>query len=147
MLSELARLDSHEELGPWLHDALERLLDAIHRHRRRTPDALLHTALQFMRDHLAEDIGRGDAARAAHLSPAHFSRLFAKEVGRPFTDTLNQMRVDRAAELLAKSDKSLCLVALECGFRDQSYFTKVFRRHFRVTPRKYRLKSRRDADL
>jgi AraC-like DNA-binding protein len=47
--------------------------------------------------------------------------------------------VNRAAELLRKTDKSVLQIALEVGFSDQSYFTKVFRRHHRMTPRQYRL--------
>lgn len=137
-LVQLSKMDSEEPLGIWVHDILDRLIDAIHRHRNSSPATLLHSALTFMQEHLSEDISRDDAARAAHLSPAHFSRLFAKQLGRSFTDFLNQMRVDRAVELLVGTDRSLSMVALDCGFRDQSYFTKVFNRHMKMTPREYR---------
>jgi transcriptional regulator GlxA family with amidase domain len=50
------------------------------------------------------------------------------------------LRVDRAAELLRHTDKGLLQIALEVGFNDQSYFTKVFRRYLRMTPREYRLR-------
>ena len=65
-------------------------------------------------------------------------------MGENFTEALNRMRVDRAAEILARTDRSLCLVAMDCGFGDQSYFTKVFRRYLRVTPREYRLRHRKE---
>ena len=142
----LSKMRSEEQLGPWVHDILERLIDAIHRHRRATPTALIHSAIVFMQDNLAEEISRDDAAKAAHLSPAHFSRIFKTELGRSFTELLNQMRVDRAAELLARTNRSLCLIALDCGFRDQSYFTKVFRRLMKMTPREYRLRCYSEQD-
>jgi len=53
------------------------------------------------------------------------------------------MRIDRAAEMLARTDKSIAAIALECGFRDQSYFTKVFKRYRSTTPRRYRREAQR----
>ncbi|MDR0362917.1 MAG: helix-turn-helix transcriptional regulator [Planctomycetota bacterium] len=140
--SELSSFASEEELGPWVHEVLDGLIDAIHRHRNISPLALLQGALAFMHENLDQDISRDDAARAAHLSPAHFSRLFKKEMKESFTDMLNRMRIDQAAELLARSDQSLCMIALDCGFKDQSYFTKVFRKYVKETPREYRLRLR-----
>jgi transcriptional regulator GlxA family with amidase domain len=55
------------------------------------------------------------------------------------------MRVDRAAELLSRTDKSLSLIALSTGFADQSYFTKVFKRYRRVAPLQYRRQFRGDS--
>ncbi len=141
--SALSRIASEEELGPWLREMLERLIDAIHRHRNISPLAQLQSAVLFMHDHLHRDISRDDAAAAAHLSPAHFSRLFKKEMRESFTDMLVRMRVERAADLLARTDRTLAIIALDCGFKDQSYFTKVFRKIMRVTPRTYRLRLHR----
>ncbi|MCD8138314.1 MAG: AraC family transcriptional regulator, partial [Planctomycetaceae bacterium] len=136
--TELSNISSDDELGPWLHDMLERLIDAIHSHHNDSPLAQLQSALAFMHDNLHRDISRDEVAEVAHLSPAHFSRIFKREIKESFTDMLNRMRVDHAAELLARTGRSLAVVAIDCGFKDQSYFTKVFRRYMRVTPRGYR---------
>jgi AraC-like DNA-binding protein len=53
--------------------------------------------------------------------------------------------VDRARELLVRTDKNLVQVALECGFCDQSYFTKVFQKRAGVTPGDYRRQHRRNG--
>ncbi len=138
--TDLSSIRSDDELGPWLHDMLERLMDAIHRHRNDSPMALLQAAMAFMHENLHRDISRDQVAEVAHLSPAHFSRIFKKEMKESFTDMLNRMRIDHAAELLARTDRSLCMVALDCGFKDQSYFTKVFRKYMKKTPREYRVR-------
>ncbi|MCC8180405.1 MAG: AraC family transcriptional regulator [Planctomycetes bacterium] len=41
--------------------------------------------------------------------------------------------------MLARTEQSLAAVAFDCGFKDQSYFTKVFRKYTRKTPREYRV--------
>ncbi len=137
-LSELAHIESEEELSQWLTQMLELIMDSIHRHRHRPSTVLLHNAMKYLGEHFHEDISREDVARVANLSPSHFSRLINKELGRSFSDILNQLRVDRASELLVRTDKDLLQIAMETGFSDQSYFTKVFRRHTRLTPREYR---------
>lgn len=137
-IAELSRVDSEENLAPWLREMLERIMDSIRRHRTRPAAAVASRALEFMAEHFAEPISREDAARAAHVSSSHLSRIIKSQLGRSFTDLLNQMRVDRAAQLLVRTDNPLVLVGFETGFRDQSYFTKVFRRYMRVTPKRYR---------
>ncbi len=135
---ELSGIGSEEELAPWLASTLEHLMDAIQRHRRRDSGQALHDAIAYMERHCCERIGRDDVARAAHLSPSHFSALIRSESGATFTQLLNRMRIDRAAELLARTDKPLALIALETGFQDQSYFTKVFKRYRKTAPLQYR---------
>ncbi len=140
LLSELWQIHSEEDLSSWLTQRLELIMDSIHRHRHRPSTVLLHTAMKYLAEHFQEEISRADVARVASLSSSHFSRLINKELGKSFTDLLNQLRVDRAAELLGQTDKGLLQIAMETGFSDQSYFTKVFRRHTRMTPRQYRRK-------
>jgi AraC-like DNA-binding protein len=137
-LSELSKIITEEELSHWLTQRLELIMDAIHRYRHHPSTVLLHTAMKYLAEHYHEDISRSDVADVANLSPSHFSRLINRELGKSFTDLLNQLRVDRAAELLLRTEKDLLQIAMEVGFNDQSYFTKVFRRHTKLTPRDYR---------
>ena len=136
--SELARLEGEEQLCAWLVSMLERIMDAIHTHHSYPIAALVGAAVQYMEEHLGEDISRDDVAKVACLSPAHFSRVVKQTFGQSFTDLLTQMRVDRAREMLALSESSLIRIALECGFSDQSYFTKVFKKLTGQTPGEYR---------
>jgi AraC-like DNA-binding protein len=140
IMTELAAVTSEEALTDWLRGALNHLMDEVERHRRARGRAqsALFDALAYMERRLDEAITREDAARAAHLSPSHFSMLVRKETGVTFKEWLNRMRVDRAAELLADTDRKLAAIALECGFNDQSYFTKVFKRYRRQSPRQFR---------
>ncbi len=137
--TELSGIDSLQELAPWLHEMMERLIDAIHRYKNHSPLAQLRLAINYMQENLDQEVSRDAAAAVAHLSPAHFSRLLKKEMHETFTDILNRMRIERAAEYLARTDRSLSMVALDCGFKDQSYFTKIFRKYMKKTPREYRL--------
>jgi AraC-like DNA-binding protein len=139
----VAALDSvadEEALCRWLTNMLERIMDAIHDNRKYPNSVMVSRALRHMERHCHEELSRDETARIACLSPSHFSRLLRQKTGHTFSDLLNQMRVNRACALLRQTDKSLVHIALECGFRDQSYFTKVFRRLTSKTPREFRIK-------
>jgi AraC-like DNA-binding protein len=135
---EVAEITSHEELAGWLREMLEGIMDAIERSRSQDAGFLVFEALDYMQKHCCEDLSRDDVAEAVHLSPSHFSALIKRESGATFTDHLNRMRIDRAAEMLSRTDKQIATIALECGYRDQSYFTKVFKRYRNTTPLRYR---------
>jgi AraC-like DNA-binding protein len=141
-LVELASISDEADLSQWLVSMLERIMDTIREKRTYPNIVLLTSALQFMEGHLAEDISRDDAATAACMSPSHFSRLMKEKFGRSFTEVLTQMRIDRSKELLKLTDKSIVQICLECGFNDQSYFTKVFQKYTGLTPREYRMSAR-----
>ena len=112
--------------------------DAIRDHKQFPNAVLLTRAAAFMEEHLGEPLDRDTVARTAGLSGSHFSRLIREQTGRTFTDLMAQYRVDRAKTLLRRTDKSIIQIAMECGFDDQSYFTRVFKRRTGTTPRAYR---------
>jgi len=56
------------------------------------------------------------------------------EAGASFTIRLNELRMRKAADLLAHREGRISDIAFECGFNDLSYFNRCFRRRFGLTP-------------
>jgi len=137
-VADLAKIDTEEELCAWLVSMLERMMDAITSNRQYPSTVLLSAAVKYMEEHLTEDISRDEVADVACLSPSHFSRVVKQTFGQSFTELLARMRVDKARELLVRTEKSLIQICLDCGFSDQSYFTKVFQKYTGRTPGEYR---------
>jgi AraC-like DNA-binding protein len=77
-------------------------------------------------------------ARAARLSPAHFSREFRRAFGEPPHRYLLMRRMERAAALLRNTDRTVAEICLNVGLRSVGSFTTTFRRTFEVTPTAYR---------
>ncbi len=141
-LTELSGITRDEELAPWLHRTLERLLEAIERQKQAGPSVLVRQAMELVERHLPRAVGRDEAAAAVHRSPSHFSRLFKRETGVSFHEAVTRRRLDLAAHWLARTDRSIKQITHDLGFTDQSYFTRVFRRRMRVTPARYRQTAR-----
>lgn len=85
-----------------------------------------------------ESIDVGDMARAARLSPAHFSREFRKAFGEPPHQYLLTRRMERAAALLRGTDRSIIDVCLTVGLKSVGSFTTTFRRTYGMRPTEYR---------
>ena len=51
---------------------------------------------------------------------------------------LNQRRLQMASQYLSSTRKTISEIAAMCGFSDQFYFSRVFRRHFGQSPLRYR---------
>ena len=76
-----------------------------------------------------------ELSNEAGVSSKYLCRLFADITGRTPIDYLNYYRVERAAEELVSSYKSITEIATECGYNDPSYFVKQFRRYKGESPR------------
>lgn len=77
-------------------------------------------------------------ARAAHLSPAHFSREFRRVFGETPHQYLLTRRMERAAALLRDTDRSVAEICLAVGLRSVGSFTTTFARTFGISPTAYR---------
>jgi AraC-like DNA-binding protein len=101
-------------------------------------------ALEYMKNNLDQELSRDRVARYCNMSPAHFSRMFHQKTGHTFTDLLNRFRVEQACLLLEDSTATVYEIAYRCGFNEQSYFNRVFRRYRRQTPGQYRDSQRKE---
>jgi len=77
-------------------------------------------------------------ARAAHLSPAHFTREFRRAFGETPHQYLLTRRLERAAALLRNTDRTVADICLTVGLRSVGSFTTSFGRTFGLSPTTYR---------
>jgi AraC-like DNA-binding protein len=94
--------------------------------------------IDWMQRHLAQEQRVDEAARLAHVTPAAFSRWFRREVGKTFTQYLNDLRFGAACVRLRQSDRPIAAIAADCGFATASHFNRQFRLRAGMTPRDYR---------
>jgi AraC family transcriptional regulator len=91
-----------------------------------------------MQEELGENLRMRDLADSAGVHPVHLARVFREHEGRTPGDYLQQLRVRAACRRMRDQDYPLAIIAAECGFADQSHFTRVFRKFTGNAPAKFR---------
>ena len=98
--------------------------------------------MRFIQAHYAQELTIAQIAASASVSESECLRCFHSTIGTTPIQYLRQLRVQKAAELLAHTDWKVSDIAERCGFREMSYFTKTFRELKGCTPSSYRERKR-----
>ena len=106
--------------------------------RQSADEQAMRAMLSFMENNCGRDLRIEEIAASAYMSPQSCLRLFRRFTSMPPKRYLLQVRLEKARRLLLESTLNLGSVCAECGFSDQSYFTKLFREHFGMPPGAFR---------
>jgi DNA-binding response OmpR family regulator len=123
-----------------LEETLAHVDTALERNRKLSAEAqrLVRQAMAYIHEHFADSISRTDLAQHVALSEDYLTACFRRELGVTPITYLNRYRVNRARQLLTGTDKSITEIALDVGFSDGSYFSRVFRREVGLSPEAFR---------
>ncbi|WP_409345417.1 response regulator [Paenibacillus sp. MBLB4367] len=88
--------------------------------------------------HLADKISLEEVAESLYINASYFSHTFKKQTGQNFVDYVNEARVRKAAELIRQTNYRIKEISLMVGYKNFSYFNKVFKSIVGVKPLLYR---------
>lgn len=106
--------------------------------KKEREDPVVTGVKRFLGENLDRKVTLSDVARAVSFSPGHCQAVFREATGRSIIDTLLDMRIKKAKELIASGEFSLYGVAERVGFGDYNYFSRQFRARAGVSPSGYR---------
>ena len=100
-------------------------------------------ALAYIDTHYSEEsLSIQEIADEVCLSATHFSRIFKENTGETVWDYLTALRIKKACQLLASTDKKIYEIAEQTGYSSPQYFSQVFFKQLGMKPLDYRRKSR-----
>ncbi|MGN0752892.1 MAG: helix-turn-helix domain-containing protein [Aristaeellaceae bacterium] len=98
----------------------------------------LSPAMAMIDSQFREALTLEQLANSVHMNRNYFSTLFTRLMGCPVSEYLIRRRLHHAVQLLMSTDASVIAIALDSGFRNVSYFSRAFHRHFGLSPGRYR---------
>ncbi len=118
----------------------EELLEEVAGYFVKAPEAYdaVEICVAFLRQHLEEDISLQTLAEMVHFHPNYLSAQIKKKLGVSFSTYLLNLRMETACRLLTETDCRVLDIARRCGFRDSSYFNRIFRREYQMSPEQFR---------
>jgi AraC-like DNA-binding protein len=107
-----------------------------------TKDLNAKKIISFMRNNLTESCTLDDFAGEACISRSHFARKFREKTGYSPIDYFIRLKIQKACELLETTDLKVGEISRSLGYRDQFYFSRIFKKIMETSPKAYRLISR-----
>lgn len=109
----------------------------------KTTNEIIDSAIEYMDEHMAEDISLQDVAQHVFMCPAYFSSYFKKNTGKKFVDFLTDRRMTKAALYLVDNlDIPIAEICSMVGYKHLGYFFRKFKNYHGVTPAEYRKKAK-----
>lgn len=137
-LKRLQTVTSLDGLCYMLQEVLDIYMECMFSKLNTKNGDVVRKAMKYISENFASSLTLEDVANQVHLNPAYFSSIFKQACGSSFKEYLNMVRVEESKRLLTNTDYSLINIAIATGFEDQSYFSKIFKRHTGLTPKQYR---------
>ncbi|MGI5849574.1 MAG: helix-turn-helix domain-containing protein [Christensenellales bacterium] len=139
-LNEITRFTNLDDLSVWLSGMLSSFTGLVFAAPDTKHTDTIQKVMEYINANYMKRISLNDISEHVAFSVSYLSRMFKEEKGLSLTSYINKVRIRNAKILLKQSDISLSQTAYLCGFDDQSYFSKVFKKLTGTTPGRYREK-------
>ncbi len=128
-----------EQTKDYLKNVIGTTIDLRDAVSKRKYSSLLKNAANYIEQNYDNDeISLNTVAASVNLSPNHFSTIFSREMGKSFVEYLTNVRMEKAKELLRSTAMKTAEIAYAVGYKDAHYFSYLFKKTQKCTPREFR---------
>lgn len=144
-ISGLSRLESMDEIHRQFHSLFDDIIAKQESRKNNKYEETIRHVLEMLRKDYADPmISQDSLADRVNMSSVYLGRLFKKATARSIPDYINDLRIEKARELLASTQSTVQQIAELTGFSSSTYFYTVFKKTHGVTPNEYRRNSLAD---
>lgn len=150
-LSEICSLEikpNYMNIGSFIHSEdmenwLIALIEDIASYVRRTggADQPIYNIIEFIDRNYEKSLNLNDLAVKFHLNPVYLCQLFKQKTGQNFIQYLNSLRIEKARQLLKKTNLSVEQISEQVGINSANYFVRLFKKTTGQTVTQYRKKA------
>ena len=130
--------EEYRDLWHFANEILFEMIDISENHAGDKNGVIINKCKKYIQENYMDDISLETAAQKYYFNPSYFSNLFKNNTGFGFSEYLLKIRIQSAKNLLKSSDWSVAEISARVGFRDPTYFNRMFKREVGISPLKYR---------
>ncbi|HEY8350672.1 MAG TPA: response regulator transcription factor [Clostridia bacterium] len=134
----IEKCSNADELHTLLEESARSVVSKVNNYNNKSIKLILRKAVEYLQTHYHEPITLNEVAEHTFVSTYYISRMFKKEMGKNFVDYLNELRIEKAKELLKDVRYKTYEVAEKVGIPDAHYFSRLFKKYVGMTPTEYR---------
>lgn len=135
---QIENCTSQHQLNQLGNDMLRKYCLLVNNYSRGDVSELIHRCLDFIDFHYAEPLSLGILAEHLSISTVYLSALFKKEMHTNLSSYIQDVRLRQALLLLNSTKLPIQEIAAQCGFLDENYFSRIFKKKHDMSPREYR---------
>ncbi|MEI2396112.1 MULTISPECIES: helix-turn-helix domain-containing protein [Paenibacillus] len=132
----LASMDTLDELEEYLHGFFQEIVQDLDRGTREANHG--ERIIQYLQDHYREEIVLKDMSHDFGISYSYMRKIVYDLTGKSMIDYLNQLRIEKAKELLLDTDLTIKQIAAEVGYFNVQSFNRFFRKYEGMPPSSYK---------
>ena len=131
-------IENFENIVTCVREDFRDLCEKMEEKKWRQNYGFVDKIIQYMNEHMDEDVGQKVIAEKFKMHPGYFSRLFKETTGETFSGYFSRIRIERGAQLLKDERKKIREISNSVGFSNTAHFTAVFRKYTGLSPTDYR---------
>lgn len=137
-IKEMEKFTDIEKLSVWITGIMHRFINYSFDFKEVKHYDVTYKAIEFIKLNYSRKITLEEIANHVYLSKAYLSSVFKNETEYTLTSYINIVRVEKSKQMLLSGNRTIMDISSACGFEDQSYYTKVFKKYVGVSPKQYK---------
>ncbi len=130
--------DSLEKLQSNCLEIVETVAFSVQNFNRTHSERIIERMVEYINNHLQDNVSLNDLASLCHLTPSYVSRLFKENLEIGFVEYINTLRISRAKKLLKETKITVEQIGFQVGFNNVRSFMRTFKQYENITPGQYR---------
>jgi AraC-like DNA-binding protein len=138
MLKQFQDLETVEDYITWCDELISYYFEKITERNLCINGEYMLRISSYIMEHIEEDVSLGKLSSIFHISTGHLSRSFKDILGVAYSDFVLDAKLERGAQMLIEGNEPIKNIISFLGYETPSYFTKIFKNKYGVTPSQYR---------
>jgi YesN/AraC family two-component response regulator len=140
LYKELSEKETILDIRTWMYHICDLVVENVNKVNMTKSEFNIKKVIEYIVENYNKDISLNDVAEYSNLSSGYVCKIFKDHIGKNYTYYLNDIRIEKAKELLKETKLTVKEVGFRVGFNNIQTFMRTFKKHEGITPGQFRLK-------